>query len=309
MPRRSAPPLWFLLCVAVVGGLCVRALTGEHTGASFDGGHGPQPSQAFLGFIIAIGSLIFQGLQIAAKVALTALQWSVKALWFFAGQISNGLKALGHGVLIGLRNAWEFFRLTYERVLRPFALKVWRLLQRAKQWLDATFGPVLDFLKFIRDNLLGFYNTWIRPWLDLIDVTRGLLRVLSSLGLRWARELDRRLGELEDAIERPFRYVLAKVNELVNIVNRIVTVDGLFQRLAFLRTLERDYLYAWRAATNPWIRERDDAADRAKARDDRRQFLDTVTTNTQAYMRDGGGQRAAALDEMTLIWRNYLVNR
>ena len=65
------------------------------------------------------------------------------------------------------------------------------------------------------------------------------MRILSSLGVAWARKLDAQLGAIEDKIERPFRYVLAKVNEIVNLVNRVITADGLFQRAALIRSLGR----------------------------------------------------------------------
>jgi hypothetical protein len=113
---------------------------------------------------------------------------------------------------------------------------------------------VLHFLKVLRDHLLAFYATFVRPWLDLIDThaeraARAVVARHCAGRARWISGSARS----RDAIEAPFRYVLAKVNEIVNIINRIVTLDGLFQRLALLGSLKRDYHLAWKAMTAPWI--------------------------------------------------------
>jgi hypothetical protein len=307
-PRRSPPPLWFAIGVAVAAGLAARACVAALAPASGDG-HGAPLSYAFWGFFVQLIGIIWDGIQVAGEVTLNVLQWIVAHLSILVARLVNGLKWVGRNLLDGLHKVWTFARLTYDKVIKPAWEKFWRWFDRFRQWLDHTFGPVLKFLHRLTDSLMRFWKDYVRPWLDLIDVTRRVLRVLGSLGLRWARELDARLGAIEEAIERPFRMLLQKAERRHQ--HRQPGCDA--GRVAATRRadslLERDYIFAWRSAVNPWIKPRDDAADIRKARDDRRQFLETVITNTQQYMRDGSGPRAAALDEMALIWRNYLVKR
>lgn len=241
MPRRPAPPLWFLLCVVVVSGLLLRAFLGEDAFAAPSHGHPPQGLLGFWGFIILVGQLIWKGLEVAGRVTLEVLKWMVVNLSLVVTKLGNGLKVVGQSIILGLQKTWKFFELTYEKVLKPAWGKFWSWFDKFRRWLDRTIGPVLRWLRRLRDNLLAFWRTYVRPWLDLIDATRRVLRVLNSLGLRWAGALDRRLGEIEEAIERPFRLLLEKLNEVINVVNRIITADGLFQRLTLLRTLARDY--------------------------------------------------------------------
>lgn len=258
------------------------------------------------GFILAIGSAIWQGIQVAAKITLTVLQWIVANLSLLLTKTINGLAAVGHFIMVGLKDVWAFTRKLYDDILKPAFSKLWGWFQKFEKWLDDTFGPVLRFLKRIRDNLLLFYKTFVRPWLDLIDVTRKLLHVFSSLGLAWATALDKKLGELETAIEKPFRLVLSKLNEVIGIVNRIVTLDGLIQRVALVKSLGRDYKFAWRAISQPYTR--------AVTDDDRVQAttalgvkpLGQIESETRTYIRDGSGPRAALLDEMAIIWRKQL---
>lgn len=306
MRRAPAPPLWFLLCVVVVVALVLRRLLGAVGGETLGGGDGLQVQLAFWGWLASLGSLIFKGLQIAGKAALAALQWSVKALWLFATKTANALTALGRGVVLGLKKAWEFFRLTYEKVLKPAWLKFWRWFDKFRLWLDRTFRPIFDFLRDVRDHIMGFYKTWIRPWLDLIGVTRKVLGVLAGLGLDWARALDRRLAGIEAAIDRPFRIVLAELNKVVNIVNRIATLDGLLQRLTLVRSVVRDAGLIINSLANARSKpltsaERDDMRKRLKGRP-----LSEIVAEKRVYFTTGGGPSQPVIDEMVLIARRHL---
>jgi hypothetical protein len=305
-PRSSAPPLWFFVCVAVaLAWLCRYSFAG-FTDIGPAGGHAPEPHYAFWTLFIGVVEWLWRGVQAAGRVTLEILKWMVINLSAVVAKLGNSLKEVGSALLTAGRATWKFFELTYERVLKPAWLKFWRWFDKTRAWLDHTFGPTLRWLRRLRDNLLKFWKTYVRPWLDLIDATRRVLRVLSSLGLRWAAALDKRLGDLEARIERPFRLLLAKVNEVINLVNRVITLDGLFQRVALIRSLERDYVYAWRAAMNPWQKPLS-AADQQRHDEGRTtKGLPEVATETQEYMRDGSGPSAPVLDEMALIWKRYL---
>lgn len=299
-PRRSTPPLWFLVCVAAACALALRAVNLSYVAPHVASGHAPDVLYGFLAFIIGLGSLIFKGLQVAAHVTLEVLKWVVANLSLVVTKIANGLKTLGAGVLVGLHKAWDFFRLTYDRVIKPAVLKFWGWFDKARLWLDRTFRPILDWLKMVRDNLIGFYHTWVRPWLDIIDVTRRGLRIFAALGLDWARKLDAKLGQIEEKIDRPFRYVLGKINEVINIVNRVVTADGLFQRVALLRSLARDYQYAWNQFHSVFDRA---ITDPEKVAIDEKNKLPTFTENLQAfeqYLSQGTGPDAPLIDELAL---------
>jgi hypothetical protein len=308
-PPRRSPPLWFLLCVAAALAGVVRLLSAAAGAPDVAPGHVSPPAVAFLGFLILLGELIWKGLEVAGKITLTVLHWLVINLSLVVTKIGNGLKALGSGLLVAAKRTWEFTRKLYDEVLKPAWQKFWKWFDKFRAWMDRTFRPVLKWLKFVRDNFLKFYKTFIRPWLDIIDVTRKLLRVLASLHVPFARQLDARLGRIEELIDKPFRLMLAKINEVIGIVNRIVTLDGLLQRVALIRSLERDFIFAWRAATNPWQRLLSkDETDEIKRQQTGKPFA-TIVRDTQAYMRDRSGPNAPLLDEMTIIWRNYLVKR
>ena len=132
-PRRAAPPLWFLLCLAVVEALVYRVVSGNLDSWTLGGGQGQPVTVAFWPAIILIGSLIWKGLEVAGRVSLAVLQWVVANLSLVVTKALNALKDVGLGLLTGLKKTWEFFKLTYDRVLKPAVLKFWRWFDKARK--------------------------------------------------------------------------------------------------------------------------------------------------------------------------------
>jgi hypothetical protein len=251
MVKRPAPPLWFVLLLGVLEALAWRWVT-TALDVPADPRAGPAPPALAFWFLVGlIASWIWTGVQVAGRITLQILAWSVKVLWAFATAVRNAAIGIGRAFVEFGHKAWDFLKLTYDNVLKPAWKQFWEWFDKARKWLDDTFGPVLRFLDAVRTHILKFYDKWVRPFVDIIGFARQVLGILASLGLDWARRLDAKLRWLEEKIEAPFRLVLAKLNEIVNVVNRVVTADGLFQRLAYIRTLQRDVAYVWRGLFEP----------------------------------------------------------
>jgi hypothetical protein len=253
--RLTRAPLWFQLAVAVALALAIRAMDAwlAPSGAGGDGGPGVQ--LAFWPLVALVASAIWKGLEIAGKVTLAALKWSVLQLWAFARQIYSAAIGVGKELVKGLRRAWDFLEDTYNRVIKPAWQHFWKWFERARKWLEDVLRPVFKWLERVRKWITDFYAKYVRPILDTIDAARRVLRVLSSLGLDWAKRLDGWLAELQRRIDAPFQFLVGKINEIINLVNRIVTADGLFQRIALIRSLERDLRYVnalwWSSQSTP----------------------------------------------------------
>jgi hypothetical protein len=239
LPRRTVP-IWFLALVGLLAALLLPRIPQAPAAAGGPLDPAGPPVALAWGWLILVAQWVWTGFQVAARITLKFLAWSVARLWDFATIIADGAGQLAVFAWTGLKKTWDFFRLTYRSVLKPAWLTLWKFVDRARAWLETLFKPVFEFLRQVRDEFLKFYTHWVRPILDTIDAARRILRVLGSLGLDWAKALDRKLAEIADLIDRPFRLLLAKINEVINVVNRIVTADGLFQRLALIRSIERD---------------------------------------------------------------------
>jgi len=161
--------------------------------------------------------------------------------------LKNAIVAMGKEIAEFFRNVggkfgdvWSWVRRQWRNVIVPALRKLDRYVKRVFKWLKDTFGPIIEFLQKVRRELLKFYDKWFRPIFDTIDVIRRVLGIFSLFGLEWSRKLDQKLAELEDAIRRPFLLLVQKVNEIIDVVDRIVTLDGLLQRITLLRSVVRD---------------------------------------------------------------------
>lgn len=295
---RPAPPFWFLLLLCAIEALAWQQLGGA---ARDDGSQ-----VAFWQIIGLIAGAIWTGVQVAGKVALTILTWSVKLLWAFAISVNNAAIAIGRVLVNFGQKAWSFLRLTYDEVLKPAWQFFWKWFDRLRRWIQTAVGPVLDFLDKIRGWVLGFYETYVRPILDALGIARRVLNLLASLGFDWARALDAKLRWLEEKIDAPFRVVIQKLNEIVDVIDRVVTLDGLFQRVAYIRTLERDLRFVGRAIVN-WrslpITPEDFTAIRADiaARSNRERIREDFTARVRI-----DGAAAATVREHALIWEQAI---
>jgi len=295
--RRTPPPVWFELLAAIGLALLWRALAPEPAAA-------PAVHLAFWGWAVTLIQLVWAGVQAVGDASLYVLTLFVNSLATIVRGITNGLVAFGKILQRGLLEAWQFFRKTYDTILKPAWLKVFRLVDWAKRTLDDFFRPIFKFLRHLRAELLKFYDKWVRPILDTIGVARKVLAVFRALGLDWAKKLDAKLASLEEQIDRPFRLLLAKINEVMNFVNRIATANGLFQRLALVQSITRDFTVIgeeygrWhkKAATPAEL-----AAQAARVYPE----LDPHRIGVEIgnFYRDDSGEYAALINELIPEWR------
>lgn len=306
---RRPPPFWLVLLLGLVEAFTLRWAFGLHGSGDASGAPEPPVFLAFWGLFALVIGWIATGLQAAGHVTLQILAWSVNVLWAFARTIANAGIAVGRALVVAVKSVWDFSKLTYSSVLKPAWLKFWRFIESVQRTLERIFEPVFSFLDRIRTWVLRIYENFVRPILDMIDVARRALRVLSALGIDWARALERKLAELEEKIQLPFTFVLGKINEIVNIVNRVVTADGLFQRLAYIRTLERDMRYAGRAIVN-WREHPITKAEFDQTRDKLKpKTIEQLEAEARQHIDGTGGPRSGLITEMVQHWTHQIERR
>lgn len=251
--------------------------------------HGPIAA-AFLGFLIAgIVSAFSWIAGHAVTVVVTIAQAAVmiaQALAGFAIQL-GGVLAKVYGLL---GRFWS-------GTLRPFISYVWSQIHKLHAWLERTFAPVIRYLEMIRREITKFYDRWFRPILDTLDTTRRILQFLAMIRIPFARELDRYLAALEAKLVWPIQYAMAKINEALYWINRIVTLDGYFQRLTLIASLiryQRDALAVWWTSVH---RALDGARRDDYTRPPVQKPIEQVRQEAIAYIVYGGGPDRARIDE------------
>lgn len=133
-------------------------------------------------------------------------------------------------------------------VVRRFIQKVFsklydmlaKLVTKIARILDKIFGPIIDFLDKVKFHLKKIYDKVIKPIIDTIEFVRSVLKLLSLFHIDWAKKLDTKLQQLEEYVLAPYELIVAKLNEVSNWINRIVTLNGLLQKVLLLQSLLRD---------------------------------------------------------------------
>jgi len=201
--------------------------------------------------------------------------------------------------------SWDLLTRFYTRILRPFVEWSWRNIVKLHTWLKDTFGPVLKFLQDVRDDILRIYTKWFRPILDTIDALRQTVRLLEAFHVPFARKIDEALDALERRLLQPIRLALTKINELANWINRIIDLNGLFQRLTLIES-------AWHYTGDLWnvlLKHRPFGVSSAEnaalhqlpypSSDGKR-----LTTDLREFHHAGAGELAPSINELVPVWRS-----
>lgn len=191
--------------------------------------------------------------------------------------------------------------------LKAFVVWVTAKLKTLERWLKELFGPVLRWLKQIKDHIDDIYKRFIRPIIDTIEFIRQINRVLNLFHIRVLNKLDTTLQQIEARIDEPFLWVRSHITELQNIVNRVMTADGLFQRWTLLTSMSR-YAPAW---TNGfWNGQIDPHLRAGDAYSRGRDYpLDEPFANGKelaAFYKGQDNRMQGKVGELTLLWRAAL---
>lgn len=178
--------------------------------------------------IQALAGLLAAGAEITVSYVAAAVSW-------LAGRVATILTSTGSM----FAKVWDGMRIVWSDALKPAIQWVDAQLKRLQAWLHETFKPVFDFLQQVRDRLLDFYKTFVRPVIDTIEYIRAINRVLLAFHITILQDFDKFLQELEARIEEPFLWINQQLNKVWNTLDLVVTANGFFQRLTLIRSMSR----------------------------------------------------------------------
>lgn len=162
-----------------------------------------------------------------------AVRWLKSRLFEVWEAVTRALQRLG----LLAKVVANIFKRLWTDIIRPFIAGWVKWIQNVAALLKKWLGPIVDFLRRVRDEILKFYERFVRPVLDAIDIARRVLRIAAALGLDWAKALEQKLTRVTEIITEPFLKIVAKLNEAIDWINRIITIDGLLQRFTLFRSL------------------------------------------------------------------------
>jgi hypothetical protein len=237
-------------------------------------------------------TILSQWLSAAAEVTVTVL---AQAVSWLAGRVATFLASSG----AMFAKIWEGVRVVWRDVLRPALRWIDTHVRTLYKWLHDTFRPVFQFLHDVRDRLFQLYRQFVRPVLDTIDFIRAINRVLVALHIHVLEGLDRVLGAVEQRIDAAFAWVLRQLSRIEDVLDRVVTGNGIFQKWIMVASLSR-YAPAW--IRNFWtaqigpVRGHDGSAERTATYPRRPGATDAEQLG--AFLDVGAGARAGIIDEL-----------
>lgn len=265
---------------------------------------GPPVAAAFIGWILLIWGAVSSFFQafggfagFLLQLAFTHLRAGVIAL---AGLLRSSLWDLGRFLsqTVGaLKKIWS-------DVIRPFLSWANTKLLALEAWLKEKFAPLIKFLKDVKDHFDEFYKHYVKPITDTIDFIRGLNRILETFHIHLLSQLDKTLTQLEAKIDEPFQWVRDKITWVEGWIDRIVTADGLFQRLTLLRSM---IAYEGEIIRNFWSAQLTHVSQEEveRRRQEKYQGADPAHPGQELkkFYTDGGGEFAGTIRELVPLWR------
>lgn len=259
------------------------------------------------GFTDIMVSILVDAVEYILSALTYVWTWIQQATRLLATYLLDVAKSLAKSIVaVGkfFARLWGWLRRFYTDIIKPILRKLNQFIEWLQRTLKRIFGPVLELLQKIRKEIQKFYDKFLKPILDVIDALRLVLRGLSALGVDWAKELDAKLARLQQLITEPILQAIKRINEIAGWIDRIMTLDGLFQRLAFLRTLgalQRPIIrWAWNSQSTPVSAGEIDAArKRNKPR-----TAGEIRSAVNEYAQFGGGPYAARINENRTAWRS-----
>lgn len=192
---------------------------------------------AFFGAVVSALELLAGWIAAAAEV-------TAAAVWVFVQWLAATTAAFLVSTGAMFARIWDALRIVWSDVLKPALVWLDAKVKVLQAWLKDTFRPVFDFLQDVRERLRAFYDTFVRPVTDTIEFIRQVNRVLLTFHIDVLQKLDRVLQQVEQRIDEPFLWIYQQLNTITNWVNRIVTLDGLFQRITLVKSLAH-YAPSW----------------------------------------------------------------
>jgi len=159
----------------------------------------------------------------AAGAILAGLWQAVLTLWSLLVQVATFLYQViafvANFIFGALRKLGFFVRDLWAHGIRRVFDALMGVVNRLFAWLRPYVERLIRFLKRLRDFYDRYYNTTIKPLLDLLQRIRRYLLLLRLLGIKQAQRLDQRLLRIETGLVRTFTTAQGFINSALSALN------------------------------------------------------------------------------------------
>jgi len=137
-------------------------------------------------------------------------------------------------VLRALRSGIGLFKVIWDKVFKRGLLKILELYGKLRGFLSRVLGPLLRWLRKIREWLDKHYWPMVKKQLEMLHRLRQIVGIFRAFNFKWAKALDERLARTEQRLIHNTRVIYAKLNELITLVS--LASDPLAVLIANTRT-------------------------------------------------------------------------
>lgn len=132
-----------------------------------------------------------------------------------------------------------FFKVLWEDFFKKIFTALWDAAVKIHAWVESILKPVVDFIKKIRGWVDWLFKGYIKPILAALNIVRSFLKVLSALGVKWAKQLDQWIAKIETDISKAFSKVRGYLNAIIGILNALADPLGLFRKPTLVMSIRR----------------------------------------------------------------------
>jgi hypothetical protein len=111
--------------------------------------------------------------------------------------------------------------------------KIWNWLKRIWEKLKRWAEKLKKNLENLKNRINDYYNTYIKPFMDLLQRIRKVLFVFRLLGFKWAKKLDQDIAKLEADINKQFLEIEGVLNTAVDWITFVTDPLGVFNPILY----------------------------------------------------------------------------
>lgn len=136
-------------------------------------------------FVAEVGQLVFHSIEEVARFAARGVGWLTGVLRKGFGELIDGLGSAFQSIGRWLGNLYCDYEAFKSKLL---------------DW----FGPVVDFLKKVKEWYDRIWKQWVQPVLNIMQRIRKILAIFKLFHLKWAEKLDSDIALIEGKIASNF---------------------------------------------------------------------------------------------------------
>jgi hypothetical protein len=177
-------------------------------------------------YVIDLGGLAFSSIESAVRFAVRGVGWLTGVLRSGFGDLVDGLGNVFGSIGDWLKNLYQDY-------------------QDFKDKLSDWFGPVIDFLKKVRQWYDLVWKKVVQPVLNILQRFRKVLAIFKFFHLKWAQQLDSDIAMIEGKIAQNFLRVRNYLNLATSWLQFVVDPLGALRRFPLLAGIFNNLNLLW----------------------------------------------------------------